>query len=125
MRAVLYRATVTAVRRNPLLKALHDRLKRAGKSHQVVMTACVHKLLRICNAVLSHHTSWRYQLRARHGEVLQTEDISMPTADRPGLSQATRPTGARAVRRKRGPMVAAGSRALARPAPSSRKATSG
>jgi transposase len=61
VRAVLYMATTTAIRRNPLLRVLYTRLKAAGKAHQVVMTACMHKLLRICNAILSHHTTWRYQ----------------------------------------------------------------
>jgi len=61
VRAVLYMATTTAVRRNPLLKALYERLRHAGKSHQVAVTACMHKLLRICNAILSHHTPWSYQ----------------------------------------------------------------
>jgi transposase len=61
VRAVLYMATVAAVRHNPTLKALFERLKRAGKPHQVTMTACMHKLLRICNAILSHQTTWRYQ----------------------------------------------------------------
>ncbi|HLZ26464.1 MAG TPA: transposase [Chloroflexota bacterium] len=61
VRAVLYMATVTAVRHNPVLKALYARLKQAGKPHQVVMTACMHKLLRICNAILTQRTTWRYQ----------------------------------------------------------------
>jgi transposase len=61
IRAVLYMATTTAVRRNPVLKLLYERLRQAGKSHQVAMTACMHKLLRICNAILSHGTPWRYQ----------------------------------------------------------------
>lgn len=61
VRAVLYMATTTAVRHNPLLKTLYERLKHAGKPHQVAMTACMHKLLRICNAILTSRTAWRYQ----------------------------------------------------------------
>ena len=61
VRAVLYMATTTAIQHNPVLRALYQRLKAAGKAHQVVMTACMHKLLRICNAILSHHTTWRCQ----------------------------------------------------------------
>jgi transposase len=61
VRAVLYMATVAAIRHNPVLKALYDRLRQAGKLHQVAMTACMHKLVRICNAILSHRTAWRYQ----------------------------------------------------------------
>ena len=61
VRAVLYMATLTAVRLNPVLKALYERLLRAGKPRMVALVACMHKLLRICNAVLSTHTPWRYQ----------------------------------------------------------------
>ncbi|MBV9893852.1 MAG: IS110 family transposase, partial [Chloroflexi bacterium] len=50
-----------AVRVNPTIKALYDRLIANGKPRKVAITACMHKLLRICNAVLSHHTAWRYQ----------------------------------------------------------------
>ena len=61
VRAVLYMATLTAVRRNPVLKLLYARYRQAGKAHRVAMTACMHKLLRICNAIIRHHTAWRYQ----------------------------------------------------------------
>jgi transposase len=61
VRAVLYMAASAAIRHNPLIKALYDRLIQAGKHHQVAMVACMHKLLRICNAILSHRTAWRYQ----------------------------------------------------------------
>ena len=61
VRAVLYMATLTAVRRNPVLNALYERLQQAGKPHRVIMIACMHKLLRICNALLHHNTVWRYQ----------------------------------------------------------------
>jgi transposase len=61
VRAVLYMATLTAVRLNPVLKALYDRLLRAGKPRMLAIVACMHKLLRICNAVLTNQTPWRYQ----------------------------------------------------------------
>jgi transposase len=60
VRAVLYMATLTAVRLNPVLKALYERLLRSGKPRMVAIVACMHKLLRICNAVLSNQTPWRY-----------------------------------------------------------------
>lgn len=60
VRAVLYMAATTAIRRNPIIQALYQRLRQVGKSHKLAMTACMHKLLRICNAVLSHRTPWRY-----------------------------------------------------------------
>jgi transposase len=61
VRAVLYMATVVAVRRNPVLRALYERLLRAGKLPKVALVACMRKLLSICNAVLIHHTPWRVQ----------------------------------------------------------------
>jgi transposase len=61
VRAVLYMAATTAVRHNPACKALYERLIQAGKARQVALIACMHKLLRICNAILHHHTTWGYQ----------------------------------------------------------------
>jgi transposase len=61
VRAVLYMATLTAVRRNPVLVATYQRLVHAGKPRKVALVACMHQLLRICNAVLMHATPWRYQ----------------------------------------------------------------
>lgn len=61
VRAVLYMAAATAVRHNPACKALYERLTQAGKAHQVAIIACMHKLLRICNAILHHNTTWGYQ----------------------------------------------------------------
>jgi len=61
VRAVLYMATLSAVRRNPVLKALYQRLLQAGKPRMVAIVACMHKLLRICNAILMHGIPWRYQ----------------------------------------------------------------
>jgi transposase len=61
VRAVLYMATLTAIRRNPIIKKLYERLCFSGKLQKVAMTACMHKLLRICNALITHRTAWRYQ----------------------------------------------------------------
>jgi transposase len=61
VRAVLYMAATTAIRHNPACKALYERLTQAGKAHQVAIIACMHKLLRICNAILHHNTTWGYQ----------------------------------------------------------------
>ena len=61
VRAVLYMATSVAVRHNPVLRALYDRLLRAGKNRRVALVACMRKLLCICNAVLIHRTPWRDQ----------------------------------------------------------------
>jgi transposase len=61
VRAVLYMATLTAVRINPVLAATYQRFLSAGKPHKVALVACMRQLLRICNAVLMHRTPWRYQ----------------------------------------------------------------
>ena len=51
VRSVLYMATVTAIRCNPVIKRFADRLKEAGKPRKVVITACMRKLLTILNAM--------------------------------------------------------------------------
>ena len=61
VRAVLYMATTIAVRRNPVLRALYERLLHAGKHRQVALVACMRKLLSICNSVVLHQTPWRVQ----------------------------------------------------------------
>jgi transposase len=58
VRAMLYMACVTAVRCNPLFKALYGRFADAGKPHKVAMTACMHKLLTILNSMLRNNTPW-------------------------------------------------------------------
>lgn len=59
VRAVLYMATVTAVRWNPVIAAFAARLSAKGKPAKVVLTACMHKLLVISNAVLASQEPWR------------------------------------------------------------------
>lgn len=61
VRAVLYMAATVGIRINPVLRALYDRLVSQGKPFKVAIVACMHKLLTICNAVLSHNTPWRDQ----------------------------------------------------------------
>lgn len=59
VRSVLYMATLTATRYNPVIKAFYDRLLKAGKEKKVALTACMRKLLTILNAILKHHQPWR------------------------------------------------------------------
>lgn len=61
VRAVLYMAAATAARHNPACRALYERLTQAGKAPQVAIVACMHKLLRICNAIIRQNTAWGYQ----------------------------------------------------------------
>lgn len=58
VRQVLYMATLTAVRHNPVLQARYERLLAAGKPKKVALVACMRKLLCICNAILMHRTPW-------------------------------------------------------------------
>lgn len=58
VRAVLYMATVVAVRHNPIIKAFYDRLLTAGKAKKVALTACMRKLLTILNAMMKNRTPW-------------------------------------------------------------------
>ena len=58
VRAVLYMATVSAIRCNPVIKAFANRLKQAGKPAKVVIVACMRKLLTIMNAMVKNNAPW-------------------------------------------------------------------
>jgi transposase len=58
VRPVLYMATVAATRFNPVIKAFYQRLLAAGKPTKVALTACMRKLLVICNAMLRANRAW-------------------------------------------------------------------
>ena len=59
VRAVLYMATVAAVRFNPQLRSVYARLLAAGKAKKVALIACARKLLTILNAMMRTQTPWR------------------------------------------------------------------
>lgn len=59
VRAVLYMATVTAVRFNAQLRPMYERLVAAGKVKKVALIACARKLLTILNAMMRTKTPWR------------------------------------------------------------------
>lgn len=58
VRTVLYMATLSAIRFNPVLKRFYERLKAAGKVSKVAIIACARKLLTILNAVVRDRTRW-------------------------------------------------------------------
>jgi len=58
-RQVLYMAALVAARYNPVIRAFRERLDKAGKAPKVAITACMHKLLTILNAMLKNNRSWR------------------------------------------------------------------
>ena len=59
MRTVLYMATLTAIRCNPTIKAFYQHLLAQGKKKKVALTACMHKLLTILNAMIRHQEEWK------------------------------------------------------------------
>jgi transposase len=61
VRTVLDMGTLVATRFNPQIKAFYQRLLAAGKIKKVALTACMHKLVTILNAMLKHRTSWKAQ----------------------------------------------------------------
>lgn len=58
VRSILYMATLSATRFNPVIRAFHQRLIAAGKLPKVALVACMHKLLIILNAVLKSRQKW-------------------------------------------------------------------
>jgi len=59
VRCVLYMATLTAVRCNPAIRDMFQRLENQGKPFKVAMTACMRKLLTTLNAILNTQQPWR------------------------------------------------------------------
>jgi transposase len=51
-------STLVAVKHNPVLRRFYERLLAAGKPKKVALTACMHKLLLILNALLRHGAAW-------------------------------------------------------------------
>lgn len=59
VRAVLYMATLTAVRHNAQIRTFYERLLAAGKKPRVAIIACARKLLTILNAMMRTKQPWR------------------------------------------------------------------
>jgi transposase len=59
VRAALYMGTLVAVQHNPVLRAFYERLLAAGKPKKVALTACMHKLVVILNALLRQGVPWQ------------------------------------------------------------------
>jgi transposase len=58
VRAVLYMATISALRFNPVIRTTYQRLVAAGKPKKVAIVACMRKLLTILNAIVRDQTPW-------------------------------------------------------------------
>lgn len=50
---------VVAIRHNRVIKAFYTRLVERGKSKKLALTACVHKMLVILNALVRDNLPWR------------------------------------------------------------------
>jgi len=59
VRSVLYMGTLVGVRHNPVLKAFYTGLVARGKAKKVALTACMHKLGRILNAMIREGKEWQ------------------------------------------------------------------
>jgi len=67
-RAVLYMATLSAVRSNPALRTFYDRLIARGKPKKLALTAAMRKLLTVLNAMVRDKRPWdpAFGLAAEH-----------------------------------------------------------
>jgi transposase len=59
VRAILYMATITAMRVNAQIRTFYERLRQAGKPFKVAIVACMRKLLTILNAMMRTQTRWQ------------------------------------------------------------------
>lgn len=58
VRTALYMGTLVATRCNPSIQPYYQRLLAAGKPKKLALTACMHKLLTILNAITRDASSW-------------------------------------------------------------------
>lgn len=58
VRSILYMATLTATRRNPVIREMYQRLLKSGKKKKVAIVACMRKLLTILNAIIRDRSHW-------------------------------------------------------------------
>ena len=59
VRSMLYMATVASLRWNPVMASFYERLRVAGKPVKVALTACMHKLLTLLNAIVKADRPWQ------------------------------------------------------------------
>lgn len=59
VRAALWMGTLVAVQRNPAIRAFYQRLVAAGRPKKVALTAAMHKLLLVLNALLRQRIPWQ------------------------------------------------------------------
>lgn len=59
LRRVLYMATLSASRSNPMLRDFYQRLVAAGKPKKVALTACMRKLITVLNSMVNSGQHWK------------------------------------------------------------------
>ena len=59
VRAVWYMSALVATRHTPVITAFSERLCAAGKAKKVALTACMHKLLTLMNAMVRDLKRWQ------------------------------------------------------------------
>jgi transposase len=64
VRNILYMATLSAKKWNPVIKSMYERLLEKGKLKKVALVGCMRKLLVVLNAMLRDRTPFRAQLAA-------------------------------------------------------------
>lgn len=58
IRKILYLATLSASRFNPVIKIFYNHLLEKGKLKKVALIACARKLITILNSMVKHHSTW-------------------------------------------------------------------
>lgn len=58
VRSVLYMATLSAIRHNPVIREFYQRLVARGKAKKVALVACMRKLLTILNRMVKDNRTW-------------------------------------------------------------------
>lgn len=68
VRTILYMATLSAVRHNPVLRTSYRALLERGKCKKLALVACMRKLLVILNAIIRDSVPWNplHQLDLQH-----------------------------------------------------------
>ena len=63
---MVYMATVSATKHNPVIRASYERLIAKGKPPKVALVACMRKLLTILNAMARDHAVWDPAKHIKH-----------------------------------------------------------
>ena len=59
IRTVLFMAMLSAIQHNPIIKRFYTRLVENGKHKKVAITACMHKMITILNAMVRDDRAWQ------------------------------------------------------------------